>query len=102
MDEFFPFGVVIDNQRKIKPISAYNGDEYPTSQSVIKQLEQIIKNGIQNKEYLAGAIGIDIFITTNDDKKSAIEIREYPSHDNSISRVPYSKEKGRFLFQDDR
>lgn len=98
MDEFYPFGAVVDNLEAVKPISFYNGDEFPSSKLIIGYLEKIIIDGIQNSEYLSGAIGIDILIKLEGEEKNAIEIREYSAQGQSISRVEYFKKDEQYFF----
>ncbi len=80
--EFYPFGAIIDKTEILRPIGVYFGKENPDSIEVLNHLEEGIKKGISNGDYLLGAIGMDVLIPVKTDmgsveKKDALEIIIY-------------------------
>ena len=77
MGEFFPFGAVIDNNHKLSPLGIHNGDEFPTSKDVIKDLEKVLAEGFKSGSFITGGIGLDIYLPLKDNagKMSALEVR---------------------------
>jgi hypothetical protein len=77
--EFFPFGALINKENKIIPTAAYLEDENdgPQSQPLIEMLEESLKRGLANGDYIIGAVAFDILFTENDEKYDAIAIRIY-------------------------
>jgi hypothetical protein len=77
--EFFPFGTCINKENKIIPTAAYleDEDDRPESQPLIEMLEGSLKRGLNNGEYIIGAVAFDILLTENGEKHDAIAIRIY-------------------------
>src|SRR5687768_16461934 len=79
--EFYPFGSIIDNENRIRPVSLYSQDEYPDSGKILMDLENVLINGIHVNRILLAAIGADAYIkgdtNTNNAQQSALEIRLY-------------------------
>lgn len=98
-DEFYPFGTVIDKGHNIKPVSYYGGKEYPDSTELLEKLEEVIKAGIANSDYLVAAIGVDVFVTVNSEKKTALQIRFYSSGSALILYFIYYKKDGEYFFE---
>ena len=74
---FYPFGVVIEANGELRPTSVYFGEEHPSNEDVLKNLEKALKKGIENNSYKAVAIGVDVLTIPPDkqEKIDAIEIR---------------------------
>lgn len=98
-DEFYPFGTVIDKDQNIKPVSFYSGEEFPDSNDVLKNLEEALKKGIDKKDYLSAAMGVDVYLKVNNDKKTAIEIKLYRSAAASKLYFIYYKKDGEYFFE---
>lgn len=79
-DEFYPFGAVVNKENKLKPVGIYLEEDNPASKVVLIELEKALKNGIDANEYLIGAIGVDVYLTVNNEKRNALEVRIY-THD---------------------
>jgi hypothetical protein len=101
-DEFFPFATVIDKNNAVKPTGIYFGEENPSSETVLQLLEEAIQKGILNGNYRAGAIGIDIFITTSEDiQKTGIEVRLYFDHSLEKKYFSYFKTETEYHFKEE-
>lgn len=98
-DEFYPFGTVIDNEHNIKPVSYYGGEEFPDSTELLEKLEEVIKAGIAKSDYLVAAIGVDVFLTVNSEKKTALQIRFYSSDSALKLYFIYYKKDGKYFFE---
>jgi hypothetical protein len=98
-DEFYPFGTVIDNGHNIKPVSYYGGEEFPDSTELLEKLEEVIKAGIAKRDYLVAAIGVDVFLTVNGEKKTALQIRFYSSDSALKLYFIYYKKDGEYFFE---
>lgn len=77
--EFYPFGTCIGKENNVIPIAAYIEDENdrPQSKPLIELLENSIKKGIINGDYLIGALAYDVYMTENEEKFDAIMICIY-------------------------
>jgi hypothetical protein len=75
--EFYPFGSVIDSEDKLRLFSIHSGDEFPLSETVIKELETALDAGFKSGRFLLGAIGIDSYLQLKDNKgkMTALEVR---------------------------
>lgn len=90
--EFYPFSSVIDSEDLLKPFSINNGDEFPLSETVIKELETALEAGFKSGRFLLGAIGIDSYLQLKDNKgkMAALEVRILDSSGTiAIYRFPY-------------
>ena len=58
--EFFPFGVVISNDNKLRHVQGWTGEEQPLSDEVISCLIQGMQQQVQKGEYLTTAIVSDV------------------------------------------
>ena len=101
--EFYPFATVIDGNKNIKPVGIYFGKENPDPTEVLKRLEDTIRKGIERKDYICAAIGVDIYINVKkeegDEKKEALEIRLYAQNTYTVNRFHYYKKDGEFYFK---
>src|SRR5690242_10060321 len=93
-DEFYPFGAAISKDRQIKPIGVYFEEEFVDSNKVFRQLELVIKKSISNGEYLAAAIGLDVYL---DQKQPALLIKVYDQKNILDSYFLYSKKDGEYF-----
>jgi hypothetical protein len=57
--EFYPFGAEIDNQGKLTNIGHHDGDEFPLSDTKIKELKKYFEREIDNRRIRAYAITFD-------------------------------------------
>lgn len=74
--EFFPFAATIDSKNELSSAHVYFGEERPSSQRVIDELYKALGKGLNSGEYMIAGIGLDIYLTDPEGKKSsAIEIR---------------------------
>jgi hypothetical protein len=83
--EFFPFGTCIGKDNAIMPIAVYIEDENdrPESKPMMEILENNIKNGLVNGDYMIGALAYDVFVHENEEKFDAIVVRIY-ENDNFV------------------
>ena len=79
--EFYPFGAALDLQNKIKPLSVYLNEEFPTSEMVFKELEIAIKKKLDDGNYIEAAIGFDINIKNNKGMSSALRVKIFSRDD---------------------
>lgn len=104
MGGFYPFAIAMKKDKQIVSIGAYEGHEFPESQSLISLLEKSIPEEILKNNYIIAAICIDIFIheTINgvDAKKDAIEMRFINSSSSYIAYMPYIIDNGIVTFED--
>jgi hypothetical protein len=102
-DEFYPFGSIINNKNEVQPLGIYFGEENPKSQDVLNRLQFQINEGIKNKTYKYGAIGIDIYINKNSpsgiEKKTAIEVQFLFPNDSIKKIFLYYKTNNQYSFQ---
>lgn len=93
-DEFYPFGAVITLNGELKPTSVYFNEEFPTKESVLKNLENALKKDVENNTYSAVAIGVDVLTIPPGmaEKMDAIEIRVNLKNSFKINfYIPYKK-----------
>jgi len=72
--DFYPFGTCIDRNDKIKPVSAYLNDDFPSSLELISMLEKRLKEGVQNGDFKMGVLVIDVTVKENNINSDAIEL----------------------------
>jgi hypothetical protein len=101
--EFYPFATIVDIQGNIKPMGVYFEDDNPTSSLIIEKLTTAIKDGIQSRTYLCGAVGIDVLVLEKgrSQKSDALEIRFYyesPSVEKTY--YAYSKRDTGYVFRE--
>ena len=75
--EFYPFGACINSQNQLKPIGLFLENEFPTSQEVLSELIKAIKKFLIDGSYTIAAVGIDVNISSNENKISALRIIIY-------------------------
>ena len=90
--EFYPFGTVLKIDGTLNPVGIDLGGDYPDINEMIRIMEKSIVQRIKDEEIVAGAVGIDIFLKSDDTNKkiSAIEIRSL--NKDNISKtwhIPY-------------
>jgi hypothetical protein len=73
--EFYPFGSIIDKDGEIIPVGFYDEREFLPSKEIIEILEKELLKSIQIEESKAVAIGVDVFINNNGEKKNALLIK---------------------------
>ena len=72
---FYPFAMIMDNERNIYPLEHEITEEYPNPNSIIDLYERTFENEIiKGNEYKLGILCIDVLIGS-DAKRDAIEIR---------------------------
>jgi hypothetical protein len=98
-DEFYPFGAAIDKNYELKPIGIYFGEEYPSCVDVFNRLENALKDGIKKNHYLLAAIGMDVYITVDKKKQTALEIIVYNEDTVKKYHYIYSKSGDKYIFQ---
>lgn len=59
-EEFFPFACTINSMGELVPISFFDGDEFPKSETLIDNLETILDNQLKQKEKRAYALTYDV------------------------------------------
>jgi hypothetical protein len=78
VNEFYPFGTIVDKNGKIVPISVQTDSAHPEPVELINLLEVEINNRLQSRDIMAGVIGVDVYINLPhkpDKRVSAIELR---------------------------
>ena len=85
--EFFPFGTCLGPNDEIIPIAAYidKKDDRPQSQPLIEMLENSLKKGLANGDYIIGALAFDALINEKGRKYDAVIIRIFEK-DNMIEK----------------
>lgn len=91
--EFYPFGMVMDQNYEIYSVSASIGEEYPNSQDLITLFEDGFSKELNNGNYLLCAICFDIYLkeTINgiEYKKDAIKVRFMTINNSNEVVLPY-------------
>jgi hypothetical protein len=91
--EFYPFGAYIDRKDEIIPSGIYDGDEFPLSDTVIRQFESVFEKWLSSGEIKAYAIAFDSRVTNDvfPDKIDAIatRMRHCDSDDTFVFYFPY-------------
>lgn len=90
--EFYPFGTVLKPDGTLNPVGIDLGGDYPDINEMINVMEKSIIQRIKEGEIVAGAVGVDIFLKSenNDKKVSAIEIRTLNDQNVSVTwHLPY-------------
>lgn len=72
--EFYPFGIFIDNDDKIVPVSTHSEDDMPESQELIDVFEKYFRSKSESDYKLAG-LGVDVLLTIKCQKFDALQIR---------------------------
>jgi hypothetical protein len=98
--EFYPFGAAINKNYDLSPIGIYFGEEFPSSLDVLTHLEEVIKKGIQNAEYLSAAVCVDIHINVEQQKQNALEIRFYATNFFQKKYFLYTQLNHEYQFQE--
>jgi len=101
MGMFYPFGTAVNKKGEITPIGAFVEDENLSSNILIQMLEKRINEGIADNTFIMGAIGIDVNINLDHNKKSnAVEIRTIQKGNEKWGYVylPYNIENKEVLF----
>jgi hypothetical protein len=96
-DEFYPFGAVLNKDKKLSPVGIFFGEDHPTSLDVFMRLEKIILDGIKSSDYLIGGIGIDVYL---DKTKPALEIRIYDGMKIENYFFLYDKKNDGYIFEE--
>jgi hypothetical protein len=75
--EFYPFGATIDNKGSIVNIGAFDGDDFPLSNTIINELNKICMQQINEDNISACCITFDCLAKKDDwsDKTDAICIQ---------------------------
>ena len=93
--EFYPFGAVIETDRKISLTAPYDGNDMPESKDVIEKLENIHKNLFKNGEIIASSIIYDSKININNNINDAIIVSLEHINNYSVKiAFPYNIKKG--------
>ena len=77
-NEFYPFAFAIKADSNIVPIITFFGDEFPTSQNMIIELEKALEVGNKKNNYIGVAICCNVEYTNDsiiNKKVDALEIR---------------------------
>ncbi len=85
-NEFYPFGAYINKKNSIIPLGAYLENDQPPSLEVMTLLEKAIVDHIQKGDCILGAIAIDVYVSFNDKKHDAIEIRFFEAGKDTYKR----------------
>jgi hypothetical protein len=99
--EFYPFGACIDTEKKLKPVSVFFGEEFPSSKKVLSELEQGIEKHLSVGNYIKAAIGVDVSIQTGESKINALRIKIYEGNlESKYYDFPYSiSENNKVIFE---
>lgn len=93
LSEFYPFGAQLEHNGEVTHIDAFDGDDFPLSSEVIKNLQTIFNQDSTSR--LASAITYDVSaIDPRDEvKKDAIAIRinHLDMDEEHIYYFPYTK-----------
>ncbi|MEI6697266.1 MAG: hypothetical protein WCO13_14525 [Bacteroidota bacterium] len=108
MNGFYPFAMIMDNNKKIRSISpdVEFEDEYPNSQYLIELYEKGIENEFKklDSEYDIAILCIDTFLNEKIDnvelKKNAIELRLITSSNRKSIKLIYSIINNEVIFMD--
>lgn len=77
-NEFFPFAFALKKDSTIVPISTFWGDDFPTSQNMINELEKAFDINDEKNNYIGVAICSNVqysYDGTQEKKVDALEIR---------------------------
>lgn len=91
--EFYPFGSVLKQDGLVEQVAFYDGNEFPKSEDVIKNLTNVFYQRALDKEIKASGIVWEAKVLCPDNTKSnAIVISLEHSNDYSVTVVyPYKK-----------
>lgn len=99
-NEFYPFGAVINKNHELKPVSVYFEDDTPNAIDVLNKLENALREGIKNGEYISAGIGVDVYVKIDQEKREALEIRFFEEDKIVKSYFLYFKKQGQYYFQE--
>ena len=101
-DEFYPFGAAIDNNNSVRPIGIFFDEDHPESLQVFTKLQEAIKQKISIGEYEFAAIGMDVYINSDNNSKgkiSAIQINTYSKNSTDTTYFKYEKSDSGYVFE---
>ena len=93
--EFYPFGAEIDNDGKLTNIGLWDGDDFPLSETMIKEFKKYFEKEISNERIRAYSITFDTLAKRDEDseKTDAIAIECYSRENGQRTRYyfPYKR-----------
>lgn len=96
--EFFPFATAIDKNNNIKPVGVFFENDNPNSSEVFNFLEKVVRQNLSNGVYISAAIGLDVYITNNGEKRTAIQITFYSKNESRSEIHLYVKNEAGYSF----
>ncbi|MEM7110359.1 MAG: hypothetical protein AAF519_19180 [Bacteroidota bacterium] len=88
--EFYPFAIIRKTDGTLQPFNIYEGEEYPSPTELLKQLKKVLDEGFDQYGYDSFAIGINVTVTRDGEKKDAIQIKlNHKKEYYEDSFVPY-------------
>jgi hypothetical protein len=106
--EFYPFAFAMEKDLTIVPVMTYSGDEFPSSKTVVEELEKALKISSEHHNYVGVAIcsdgtfnkadALQIRVDFLDDATIDIYEMYTISDENVFSIQDEILEKGTFLF----
>lgn len=91
--EFYPFGSVMKNDDIVEHVAFYDGNEFPRSEDVIKDLINAFYQRALDKEIKASGIVWDAKVLCPDNKKSDAVVISLEHRDNYSVTVVYPYKK---------
>jgi len=72
-EEFYPYGVIINQKNELIPISYYDGQEFPEPEIILNGLKEYIINELEKNNIKMGGIGVNVTIKDkNENPKDAL------------------------------
>jgi hypothetical protein len=96
--EFYPFATAINKDNNIKPIGVYFENDNPKSSEVFNLLEKAIQENVNEGTYISAAIGMDVYVTNNGVKRTAIQIFFYSKAECFSEVHLYDKTEQGYIF----
>ncbi len=87
--EFYPFATVYTNDAEFKPVSINSEENNPKSNIVLEELEKEIIAEFRKGDYLAVALGSDVYLNIENRKVTAIEIKYADAGESINVYIPY-------------
>ncbi|QEH41137.1 hypothetical protein [Chitinophaga sp. XS-30] len=100
-DEFYPFGAAFNRAGDVRPMGVFLENDHPQSVEVSGLLEKAIDQGLSNGDYEVAAICLDVFLSSGNNKISAMEVRMFRKGIRvKKCYIHYYKKKGEYFFED--
>jgi len=88
--EFFPVASAIDNNESVSLVGTYDGNEQPSSDTVIADLKLGLIDGVKKDKYKAIAIFYDVRVTDPNTNQKTDAVSVFVENDSTACKLFFS------------